>query len=261
MESIKQRLADGKLTRVMFLGALASPKLVQIVGSGNVGSGGGLHGIFFDQEHAAIPPRNLELMLLACRSVGLDAFSRVAPTDYTAIMRPMEAGACGVMVAQIRSVEQVREVVRWAKFPPVGTRGIFLGCHEAGYGTRTPAAHVETSNRDRWLAIQIETREAVECVDEIAAVDGVDHLFVGPGDLACTLGVPGQPLHPTCIDALERVAAAVKAQGKSWGVLPLSPEHATKCRELGCTLFSIVGDLDLVHRGMKATRELYSEFF
>lgn len=256
MNTIKQRLDEGKLTRVMFTGALASPKLVEI--AGRIGD---LHGVFFDQEHAAIPHHELEILLTACRAAGLDAFARVAPTDYTAIMRPLETGASGVMVAQIRDLREVRQVVQWAKYPPAGVRGLFLGNHEAGYGTRDAAEHIEEANRDRWLAIQIETAEAVDRVDEIAAVDGVDLLFVGPGDLACTLGVPGQPMHPKCIDALERVAAAVKARGKTWGVLPRSPEHAARCRDLGCLLFSIVGDLDLVHRGFEATRDLYAEFF
>ena len=89
--TIKQRLVDGQLTRVMFLGALASPKLVEIAGKV-----GGLHGVWFDQEHAAIPYQQLEVLMMACRAAGLDAFAHVAPTDYTAIMRPMETGASGV---------------------------------------------------------------------------------------------------------------------------------------------------------------------
>ena len=79
--------------------------------------------------------------------------------------------------------------------------------------------------------------------------------------MACTLGVPGQVLHPKCIAALQRVAAACKAAAKPWGTLCRSAEHAVKCRELGCQLFSLAGDMDLLHRGFQATKKLFAEFF
>ena len=89
----------------------------------------------------------------------------------------------------------------------------------------------------------------------------MDALFVGPSDLASTLGVTGQPMHAKCLAALERVAAAAKAAGKSWGVLSRDPEHAAKCRDLGSRLFSLASDTDLVQRGMQATRALFGSFF
>jgi 2-keto-3-deoxy-L-rhamnonate aldolase RhmA len=254
--TIKQRLLQGKLVRTMFLGSLASPKLVEVCGVI-----GGMHGVWVDQEHSAVPHQQLELILMACRAARLDAFARVPPTDYTTIMRPMEAGASGVMVAMIRSVDQVREVVQWAKYPPLGSRGLFQANYEAGFGTVDVAQHVQRANEERWLAIQIETLEAVEAVEEIVTVPGVDWLFVGPSDLACTLGVPGQPLHPKTVAATARVAAACKAAGKPWGTLARSPEHAAKCQELGCQFFSLAGDMDLVHRGFQMTRQMYASFF
>ena len=186
--TIKHRLAQGEIVRVLAFASLASPKLVEIAGVA-----GGFHGIWIDQEHSAIPHQQLELLLIACRAAGLDAFVRVAPTAYATVMRPMETGANGVMVAQIRTVDEVRRIVQWAKYPP--------------------------------------------------------------------LGVPGQAMHPKCIAALERVAAAVKKAGKTWGVLSRSPEHGAKCRELGCQLFSLAGDVDLIHRGFQATKKLYADFF
>jgi 4-hydroxy-2-oxoheptanedioate aldolase len=254
--SIKQRLVEGKIVRAMFLGSLASPKLVEVAGL--IGE---VHGVWIDQEHSAVPHQQLELLLMACRAAGLDAFARVPPTDYATIMRPMEAGASGVMAAMVRSVEQVHQIVRWAKYPPLGARGLFQANYEAGYGTTDVAQHVERANRERWLAIQIETTEAVECAEAIAAVPEVDWLFVGPSDLSCVLGVPGQPLHPKSLAATARVAAACKAAGKPWGTLARSPEHAAKCRELGCQFFSLVGDMDLVHRGFLATKQMYAEFY
>jgi 2-dehydro-3-deoxyglucarate aldolase/4-hydroxy-2-oxoheptanedioate aldolase len=232
----------------------ATPKVVEMVGRL-----GNMHGMWFDQEHAAIPHRELELMLIACRAAGKEAFARVPPTDYATIMRPYEAGCSGVMVAQVRTLSEIEEAVAWAKYPPLGVRGTFAGNFEAGFGSVGLARHVADANRDRWLAIQIETPEAVEIVDQIAATKGVDWLFVGPADLSVTLGVPGEFLHPKCIDALKRVSAATKKAGKAWGSLSRDVEHARACRELGCQLFSIYGDLDCLRVGLRALEEKFAE--
>jgi 2-dehydro-3-deoxyglucarate aldolase/4-hydroxy-2-oxoheptanedioate aldolase len=251
---IKDRLAAGQLVRVMHFTGYATPKIVEMAGRL-----GNLHGMWFDQEHATIPHVDLELLLIACRAAGKDAFARVPPTDYATIMRPMEAGCSGVMVAQVRSLEEVERAVEWAKYPPAGKRGFFGGNVESGFGTVEMAKHVATANRERWLAIQIETPEAVEIVEQIAAAQGVDWLFVGPADLSVTLGVPGDFLHAKCIDALKRVASATKKAGKAWGTLSRDVEHARRCRELGCQLFSIFGDLDCFRIGLRALEERFAE--
>ena len=256
MQSIKERLSEGQIVRVMFQGAFASPKLVEATARF-----ADVHAIWFDQEHSGLTHPQLELLLLAGRAAGLDTFVRVAPTDYGTIMRPMEAGAGGIMAAQIRTVEQVQQIVQWAKYPPQGVRGLFRGNVEAGFGSADLNQHVEQANRQRWLAIQIETPEAVDAVEAIVAVDGVDCLFVGPGDLACTLGVPGQPMHPRCIAALEKVSTAVREAGKAWGALTLGAEHAARCRQLGCQLFSLISDTDLVRRGCEALKQTYGDFY
>lgn len=254
MSTIVERLREGKLVRVMCCTGLSSPKLVEVAGIL-----GHFHGIWIDQEHSAIPHSQLELMLMACRAVGLDAFARVPPTDYATITRPMEAGCSGVMIAQLRRLAEVEQAVAWAKYPPRGVRGMFAGTIEAKYGSLEMRKHAEAANRERWVAIQIETAEAVEIVDRIAALDGVDHLFVGPADLSVNLGVPGEFLHPKCLAALERVAAAAKKSGKSWGILSKDPEHVRRCRELGCQLFSVFGDLDCFRAGLKALEERFAD--
>jgi len=251
---IRQRLAAGQIVRTMHFTALTSPKLVEMVGVL-----GQFHAIWIDQEHCGISHADLERMLIACRAAGLDAFARVPLTDYGAIMRPMEAGCSGVMVAQVRTLEEVERAVSWAKYPPVGIRGVLGGNVEAGYGTVDLATHIAAANRDRWLAIQIETADIVPSIDRIAAMEGVDLLFVGPADLSVTLGVPDQFLHPKCIEVLERVSAASKKHGKAWGTLSRDAEHARRCRELGCQLFSIFGDLDCIAAGLRAIEERFAE--
>src|SRR6186997_1006941 len=173
--TIKQRLEAGQLVRAMHIIGYATPKILEMLCRL-----GRMHGVWIDQEHAAIPHAELERMLIACRAAGMDAFARVPPTDYATVMRPYEAGCSGVMIAQVRTLDEVKQAVEWAKYPPVGVRGTFMGNAETEFGRITPAQQIATANRDRWVSIQIETPEAVEVVDKIAAVDGVEWLFVGP---------------------------------------------------------------------------------
>jgi 2-dehydro-3-deoxyglucarate aldolase/4-hydroxy-2-oxoheptanedioate aldolase len=253
---IRQRLAAGQVVRTMHFTAIASPKLVEMAG---VLAGTNLHAIWIDQEHCGVHQSDLELMLIACRAAGLDAFARVPLTDYATLMRPMEAGCSGIMAAQIRTLQEVKNAVAWVKYPPAGIRGVFGGNYEARFGQIDLATHTAAANRDRWLAVQIETAEGAGLVDQIAAIEGVDHLFVGPADLSVTLGVPGQFLHPNCIAVLERVSAACQKHGKTWGTLSRDAEHARRCRALGCQLFSIYGDLDCYAAGLRAISEKFAE--
>ena len=251
---IKERLAAGKTVCTMHVVGYATPRIIELFGTL-----GKFHGYWFDQEHSAISHQDLETMLIACRATGMDAFARVAPTDYATVMRPMEAGCSGVMIAQVRTLAEVQQAVQWVKYPPIGTRGMFTGNAETKYGLIDIATQVETANRERWLSIQIETVESVEIVDQIAAVEGVDWLFVGPADLSVTLGVPGDFMHPKCLAALERVNAAVKKVGKSWGILSRDIEHTRRCRELGCQLFSVLGDVDCLRVGLETLEKRYTE--
>jgi 4-hydroxy-2-oxoheptanedioate aldolase len=254
MSIIKDRLAAGQIVRTMHVVGYATPRVIELVGLL-----GNLHGVWFDQEHSAIPHATLEMMLIACRAAKLDAFARVPPTDYATVMRPYETGCSGVMIAQVRTLAEVEQAVSWAKYPPVGLRGMMGANAETRYGQIDIATQVATANRDRWVSIQIETLESVEIVDKIAAAKGVDWLFVGPVDLSVTLGVPGDFLHPKCIEALKRVAAAAKKAGKAWGVLSRDAEHARVCRELGCQFFSIFGDIDCIRVGLETLEKRFAD--
>lgn len=252
--TIKERLAAGKIVRTMHIVGFSTPRVVEFLGTH-----GNFHGFWFDQEHSAIPHHELELLTMACRACGKDSFSRVPPTDYATVMRTFEAGCSGVMIAQVRTLDEVKESVAWAKYPPIGIRGTFTANVETQYGKVDLATHVAVANRERWVSIQIETPEAVEIVDKIAALEGVDWLFVGPADLSVTLGVPGDFMHAKCIAALERVAAAVKKAGKSWGILSRDMEHTRRCRELGCQLFSVYGDVDCLKAGLETLEQRFAD--
>ena len=256
MQTIKQRLADNQLTLVMGVGRVMHRNLLQIVGVQ-----GGFHGLWFDHEHVGFSIEDLEVGTLACRSVGMDCFVRIAPTDYALVTKCLEAGGGGVMAAQIFSAAQAEEFVQWTKFASRGRRGLNTGGWDARFASIPVKEFCEKSNRESFVAIQIETAQAVEDCDAIAAIDGVDALFVGPSDLSQALGLTGEFMHPDCLAAIDRVAAACRNHGKGWGAVSVSPQHAAMLVEKGCRLLSPTSDVKLINTGIAAVKREYAAYF
>lgn len=244
---IKELLAQGKLVNVFCLGQLCHPKIVEIIGHH-----GGWDAIWLDNEHAGVSIAQIEEATRAARVVGLDTFVRLAPTDYATVMRQLEAGAGGIMAAQVRSAKQAAEVVRWAKFYPEGLRGVNGAGVDGRYGTLAPAEYFRRANAETFIAIQIEHIDAVNDVEAIAAIKGVDVLFIGPADLGQSMGIPGNWDQPQLWQAFERVAKAAKSNGIHWAILPPNLAYAQRCVELGCRMLSLGIDVWTVQRGLKA---------
>lgn len=252
----KELLAKNELCRIFCTGRLISPVFIDLFGLG-----GGFDGFWIDQEHVGLTWREIELFTLAARANQLDQFVRMAPTNYAQVTQSLEAGAGGVMAAQIRSAAQAEEFVTWAKFAPRGMRGMNTSGRDADYTHRTQAEFAERANREHFVAIQIETLGALAEVDQIAAIDGVDLLFVGPADLSQSLGVLGQTTHAKVWEAIDAVAAACRKRGKHWGVVPADPAFAERAYDNGCRMISLCTDILAVRRGIDATKEMNKRFF
>ena len=163
-----------------------------------------------------------------------------------------------MMAAQIQSAEHAEEFVSWSKFAPRGRRGLNPLGHDGRYGTVPLRQFTEKANSDSFVAIQIESLGALEEVEEIAAIDGVDMLFVGPSDLGQALGHIGDFMHPDCVEAVDRVAAACHTHGIQWGAVTPTPEYASLVMDKGCTIISTVNDVKLVTAGHAAMKERFS---
>lgn len=256
MVSIKQRLARDEILMVAAAGRIVHHNLLQMIGIH-----GGFQAVWFDLEHMDHPTEKLEVGTLACRSQGMDTFVRLPPTDYAIVTRALEAGAGGVMAAQVRSAAQAEEVVRWAKFHPRGCRGLNTAGWDARFATVAPGPFTAQANRDSFVAIQIETVEALAEVEAIAAIDGVDLLFLGPADMSQSLGVTGEFMHPRCLEAIERISAACRKAGKPWGVVPISADYAGMCVEKGCRMLSVGADVRIINLGIESVKKAYARFF
>jgi len=256
MRTIKQRLAAGEMVMICGIGRVWHHNLVQILGLS-----GGFHGLWFDMEHVGLSTRDLEIATAIARGQNLDTFCRVAPTDYATVTRCFEAGSSGIMAAQIFSASQAEEFVKWSKFAPRGYRGLNTGGWDARFTTMPAAEFTRRANDETFVAIQIETLQSVDECEAIAAIDGVDALFVGPADLSQSLGVTGQFFDDKCLAAIDRVATACRNTGKQWAAVAFNPQHARMLVDKGCRMISPANDTRIVVSGVAAIKRDFEAFF
>jgi 2-dehydro-3-deoxyglucarate aldolase/4-hydroxy-2-oxoheptanedioate aldolase len=244
---LRALLRQERVFRIFCLGQLCSPKVVEIIALH-----GGYDAVWIDLEHGGLSGADVEQAARAARGFGLETFVRLAPTDYASVMRPLEAGAGGIMAAQVRSALQTEEIVRWAKFHPRGIRGINNTGVDGRYGITPFVDYLQEQNDKSFIAIQIENSAAVEDVEAIAAVPDIDMLFVGPADLSQSLGIPGEWNHPLLWQAIERVAEAARNAKVAWSILPPNAEYAARCVKLGCRVLSTGIDVWALQRGLRS---------
>jgi 2-keto-3-deoxy-L-rhamnonate aldolase RhmA len=196
---------------------------------------------------------------LACRATGMDLIVRILKTGYSSPMRALEFGANGIMVPHCRSVEEARQWVEWTRFPPLGKRGFDGAGVDADYMLSDPLEYLKHCNEQTFLVLQIEDREAVECVEEIVSIEGVDLLFVGPADLTISYGVPMKFDHPTVQRAVDKVASAVLKAGKWWGIPTATPEAAQAAIQRGARMVTCAVDHILLVRGFQEASQQFSQ--
>jgi 2-dehydro-3-deoxyglucarate aldolase/4-hydroxy-2-oxoheptanedioate aldolase len=254
--SVKALFAQNRLLRVCCLGQLCAPKLVEMIAYH-----GGFDAVWFDQEHVGLTITQIEEAARAARGCGLPSFVRLNATDYATVMRPLEAGAGGVMAAMVQSAAQVEELLGWAKFHPRGRRGVNGTGADGHYGFLSGAEYFARANAETFVAVQIECVEAVADVERIAAITDLDLLFIGPADLSQSMGLPGQWEHPRMWDAVTKVARAAEANHVPWAILPRDAAHARRCVDLGCRMLSIGIDVWFFQKGVQAFVTDFAEFF
>lgn len=174
--------------------------------------------MLIDTEHGPFDVESVMHMLRAAELHGTTALVRVKDSNRNSILKMLDIGAGGLVVPQVHSIEEIHELVKYAKYYPVGQRGVAFA-RGAGYGYASHAqgdinTYFETCNRETLLIPQCETMGCLENIEEIAKVDGVDGIFVGPYDLSVAMGIPTQFDKPEFKAAMERILKAVKAAGK-----------------------------------------------
>ncbi len=206
--------------------------------------------IWLDLEHRAMDDREVQALLMMFHLADIDCLLRAPTLEKTLLYRYLEDGAAGLMIPHVSTAQKARELVQALKFPPLGDRGLDGAGLDCDYIIQGGESYPDEANAETFLVVQIETVEAVLNVDEIAAVPGVDALFIGPGDLGLRLKkTPHDQL--TMEDCVARVAAAAKKHGKVWGQPAFNPGHLKQLIEQGAKLPNFGGEFGAILNGLR----------
>ncbi|WP_119153519.1 HpcH/HpaI aldolase family protein [Caldimonas tepidiphila] len=216
----------------------------------------GFDWLLFDMEHSPTDLHQIGQQLLAVRGRNVAPVVRVPILDMAWIKRVLDAGAPNIMVPNVRSAAEAREAVAYTRFAPEGLRGV-AGSTRAGNYTRYKD-YMARANEEIGVIVQIESREALEDLDAICRVPGVDAVFIGPSDLAASLGYRGRSGHPEVQALIAQAFRTANAAGKAAGVLA-ADGRAEHYFEAGATMVGVGTDLHLLIAGADAVAARYAK--
>lgn len=213
-------------------------------------AGSGFDWIVLDTEHAPADPLTVLPALQAMAPYPVAPVVRPAWNDLVLIKRLLDIGAQTLIVPYVQDAAEAAAAVAAMRYPPRGLRGV-AGTTRASRFGRVPG-YARRAEEELCLIVQVETAAAVERIEEIAAVDGVDGIFIGPSDLAASMGHPGEPGHPAVIEAVTGAIRRVVAAGRPAGVLTQDAVFTRLCIEAGSTFTAVGTDLGILLRGAEA---------
>ncbi len=198
---------------------IPSPQIVEMIAAA------GFDWVLLDCEHGTLTLESVELMAMAAEASGITAIARPMTRSAEHILQVLDRGVAGVQVPHVNTAAQAREVLAAVKYHPVGRRSLAAGTRAAVYDAHgSLAEHVQSANDQTLIAVQIEDAEAVENLDEILQVEGIDVFFIGPSDLSQSMGHPGNPKAPAVAAAIETSFRKMLAAGRTPGT-PATAEN------------------------------------
>ena len=215
---------------------LADPRVAQIAAIC------GIDCVWIDTEHVPNSIRDVENCVRAAYAHGTDAIVRVMRGGYSDMIRPLEMDAAGIMVPHVMSAKDAQEVVKTTRFHPLGQRPLDGGNADGAFGQVDINEYMQHANTQKLIIVQIEDVEALDELDQIASVEGIDMIFFGPGDFSQSIGRPGKFDDPRIEDARIRVAEAAAKHGKYAGTVG-TPTTGARLVELGYQFLSLGADV------------------
>ena len=240
--TFKRGLRDGR-QQIGIWNSMPGTLMADVVASA------GFDWVVIDTEHAVTDIPDTLGMMQAMAAWPVSAVVRPASNDTVMIKRCLDLGAQTLMIPYVQDADAARAAVAAMRYAPRGVRGMAGATRATRYGL--VADYFQRAEEELCLIVQVETAEAIDRIEDIAAVDGVDALFIGPADLAASMGHPGDLSHPQVVAAIEGAIRRIVAAGKPAGILTLDPEFARRCIEWG-TRFTAVGmDIAVLAKGMR----------
>lgn len=242
-KNLKQKLKNKELALGTWV-TIAHPDVVEVLSTLP------LDWMVFDLEHAPIDISTLEVLLMGIRNPDIAAITRVPWNDMVFIKRVLDVGSTGIMVPWVNSRSEAENVVKYARYPPAGIRGV--GPRRCIlYGARDFLNYYRNFEAEELvISVQIETEEAIKNVEDIAATDGIDILFVGPMDLTVNLGIPMQYDHPKYLEAIQKVVRACQKYDKVPGIYAFDADFAKKHISMGFRFVSLMSDTSILRSSL-----------
>lgn len=254
-------MRENRPKRAIAAGAVALGTMVfefATPGIGRLAAQAGAEFVIYDMEHTGWSIETIRHLMATTRAADIVPMVRVPAAQYHLLARPLDVGAMGLMVPMVETVEQAEVIVRSAKYPPVGRRGAAFTVAHDDYTGGDIVEKMASANDNVLLIAQIETAAGVAAVEDIAAVEGIDVLWIGHFDLSASLGVPGQFAHSDYLAAVARVRKACERHGKTLGIMAGDVESGRSALAQGFRIVAYGGDLWLyaaaLNQGLTALR-------
>ena len=239
-------MKENRVKRALNQGSAAIGTMVfefDSTGIARLAADAGAEFVIFDMEHTGWSEETIRKLIATTPLSKLIPMVRIPTTQYHFVARLLDIGAMGIMVPMVESPDQARRIVEYAKYPPLGRRGAAFGLSHDDYRGGDIVSTMKSANQEQLLIAQIETRQGLETVDEIAAVPGIDVLWIGHFDLSNSLGIPGQFDHPDFGRAVDRVLEACLSHEKIAGFMVAAVEDGKTMLSRGFRMIAYGGDL------------------
>jgi 4-hydroxy-2-oxoheptanedioate aldolase len=247
---LKARLKRGEATTGLWL-SLANTYTAELAGTI------GFDWVMIDGEHSPNDVRSIMEQLQVLKSSASSVCVRPPIGETYRIKQLLDIGAQSLLIPMVESREQAEMLVRAVRYPPRGVRGVGAGsARAAAFGTIDN--YLATADDQILLMLQLESRAAIAALDEIATVDGVDCLFIGPSDLSADMGYLGNPFAPEVQSVIEDTIKRIRVHGKAAGIYMLDPRYAKHYQELGANMITVASDVGTLVSGLKQIKQIYS---
>ncbi len=242
MLELKTKLKNGGLVIGTMISEIRNPNLAYMLAQC------GFDFFIIDNEHGAYSPETISNMIAAAGGAGISIVVRIPEIRREAIMKPLDSGATGLLVPMVNTADQAQAIMTYAKYPPMGNRGVALSRAHSSYGRPNAAEYLDQANQATFIAVQAESPQAIENLASIAAVPGVDAIFVGPADLSVSMGIPGQITHPREVEAIAKVVDVCQQHNVIPGIHMSKLETLKDWIRKGMRFVTFSSDVDLLAR-------------
>ena len=240
--TIKTQLLGGQTVAGAMVFEFFSPGMSAILANA------GCRFVLYDMEHAGLGFETLKWLFSTCRGLPIEPMVRVPRGEYTWLARALDLGATGVMIPMVESRAHAESIVQACRYPPVGRRGAAFGFAQCDYLGGDVDEKIRIAHERTLVIAQIETEHGLANVEEIAAVDGIDVLWVGHFDLSNFMGIPGRFDDPRFDAAMRKVVEVCRRHGKVAGFMATDPAWVRRAQEMGYTMIAAGTDNGLLQQ-------------